>query len=59
MLILWQKYFCLKTQQPLLPVPPNKNASPWISTIECPQSAFGNTGPNVSKKEKGYVKYTV
>ena len=32
--------------------PPNKNASPWISTIENPVSVFGNTGPNVSKLRK-------
>ena len=32
--------------------PPKTKASPWISSIEKTLSAFGNGGPNVSKKEK-------
>ena len=40
---------------PLGPLPPNKNASPWISSMETLSSAFGNGGPNVIKKEKGTV----
>ena len=39
-----------------LTTPPNENASPWISSIECPISAVGNGGPNGNKKEKGTVK---
>ena len=31
-------------------------ASLWISSIDSPASAFGNGGPNVSKKEKGSVR---
>ena len=31
-------------------LPPNENASPWISSIPGPKSASGNGGPNVSKK---------
>ena len=37
--------------------PPKTKASPWISTVERPASAFGNTGPNGSKKEKGTVNF--
>ena len=35
--------------------PPKMKASPWISNIENPLSAFGNGGPNVIKEEKGTV----
>ena len=35
-------------------VPPKMKASPWISNIEKLKSAFGNGGPNVSKR--GNVK---
>ena len=32
--------------------PPKTKASPWISSTDKLESAFGNAGPNVSKKEK-------
>ena len=31
--------------------PPKMKASPWISTMEKADSAFGNGGPNASKKK--------
>ena len=30
-------------------VPPKMKASPWISSMDIPLSAFGNAGPNVRK----------
>ena len=40
----------------LLDDPPNKKISAWISTMEFPESAFGNAGPNVRKIKKNKVK---
>ena len=42
--------------EPPLPYPPNKNASPWISSMDGPTSTCGNAGPNVSKIEKSNNK---
>ena len=38
--------------------PPSKKTSPCISSRECPKSAFGISGPNISKKGKENEKAT-